>query len=54
MSQALLAIQNILQNSNIVIDLEKQSFLRPSVIKKLHNSQVFCPLQWVTLKVEED
>ena len=34
MSHALLAIQNILQTQISLLDLEKQSFLRPLVRKK--------------------
>ena len=51
MWQALLAIQNILQKlkKKPLIDLEKQSFPCPSVIKKWHNFQVFRPFQSVTV-----
>ena len=33
-----------------LIDQEKQSFLRPLLIKNWHNFQVFCPLQCVALR----
>ena len=43
MSPALLAIQNIVQNSIFSIDLEKQSTLRPSVRKKVKQFSGFLP-----------
>ena len=48
MSQALLAIQNILQNWNIFNRLRETAIFAPFGDRKV---RCFCPLQWVTLKL---